>query len=263
LRDYLDYAKRGILTTTDETGRPPDSDFEIAVMAALTANGYEVRPQLGVAGYFLDLAVRNPDRPGEWLAAVECDGATYHSGLSVRDRDRIRQEILESLGWKGRIYRIWSTDWFYNPLPEIAKLTAFLSECRADSRRREQEEPVLFPWEEESDDDVSASVIEPVPEPVADADKQAVEALREDEAEAPPSDLFVEVGDRVTYCFLDNPAAKMTVMIVDSASNPKLNIVNENTPLAQALLGLSPGEDGSFVPPGQKDRNIRIVKVER
>lgn len=82
----------------------------------------------------------------------------YHSGLSVRDRDRIRQEILESLGWKGRIYRIWSADWFYNPLPEIAKLTAFLSECRAESRRREQEEPVLFPWEEDSDEEFAQPV---------------------------------------------------------------------------------------------------------
>ncbi len=263
LRDYLDYARRGILTTTEETGRPPDSDFEVAVMAALTANGYEVRPQLGVAGYFLDLAVRNPDRPGEWLAAVECDGATYHSGLSVRDRDRIRQEILESLGWKDRIYRIWSTDWFYRPLAEIAKLTAFLSERRAESKKREQEEPVRFPWEKEPDEDVAVSLVETTSEPVTDADKQAVEALREDEAGAPSSDLFVEVGDRVTYCFPEDPAAKMTVMIVDSASNPKLNIVNENTPLAQALLGLSPGEDGDFVSPDQKMRTIRVLKVER
>jgi len=109
----------------------------------------------------------------------------YHSGLSVRDRDRIRQEILESLGWKGRIYRIWSADWFYNPLPEIVKLTAFLSECRAESRRREQEEPVLFPWEEDSDEEFAQPVAEATSEPVADADKQAVEALREDEAKAP------------------------------------------------------------------------------
>ena len=112
LRDYLDYAKRGVLTTIEESEREPDSDFEVAVANVLRGNGYEVRPQLGVAGYFVDLAVRNPDWPGEWLAAIECDGATYHSGLSVRDRDRIRQEILEALGWKGRIHRIWSTDWY-------------------------------------------------------------------------------------------------------------------------------------------------------
>jgi very-short-patch-repair endonuclease len=262
LRDYLDFAKRGILTTTEETDRPPDSDFEISVAAALEAKGYEVRPQLGVAGYYLDLAVRNPDRPGEWLAAIECDGATYHSGLSVRDRDRIRQEILEALGWKGRIYRIWSTDWFYNPLQEVGKLTAFLANCMADSKRREREELVAFPW----DDDVGnapASVSESSVHSIVDADTQAIEALRELEAEAPYADRFVEVGDRVTYCFLDNPTAKMTVMIVDSESNPKLNIVNENTPIALGLLGLTPGEDGVLISPSQKERALRVLNIER
>ena len=64
------------------------------------------------------------------LAAIECDGATYHSALSVRDRDRIRQEILESLGWRGRIWRIWSTDWFRTPRQESEKLINFLEYLR-------------------------------------------------------------------------------------------------------------------------------------
>ena len=76
LRDYLDYAKRGVLTTIEESEREPDSDFEVAVANVLRGNGYEVRPQLGVAGYFVDLCARNPDWPGEWLAAIECDGAS-------------------------------------------------------------------------------------------------------------------------------------------------------------------------------------------
>ncbi len=104
LRDYLDFAKRGVLVTTGDGEREPDSDFEVSVAKVIMAMGYEVKPQLGVAGFFIDMAVRNPDRPGEFLAGIECDGATYHSGFSVRDRDRIRQEILESLGWKGRMH---------------------------------------------------------------------------------------------------------------------------------------------------------------
>lgn len=130
LRDYLDFAKRGVLVTTSENEREPDSDFEVSVANVIRGMGYEVKPQLGVAGFYIDLVVRNPDRPGEFLAAIECDGATYHSGFSVRDRDRIRQEILETLGWKGRIYRIWSTDWFYNPRREIDRLKAFLEKRR-------------------------------------------------------------------------------------------------------------------------------------
>ncbi len=141
LRDYLDFAKRGILVSTDEGDRDPDSDFEVSVANVVKSMGYEVKPQLGVAGFFIDLAVRNPDRRGEFLAAIECDGATYHSGFSVRDRDRIRQEILESLGWKGKIHRIWSTDWFYNPRSEMERLRAFLRERRRLSQTETPIEP--------------------------------------------------------------------------------------------------------------------------
>ena len=111
LRDYLRYATGEIWWARGtETGREPDSDFEIAVATAVRARGYEVRAQVGVAGYFLDLAVVDPDAPGRFLLGVECDGATYHSAKSARDRDRLRQKQLESLGWT--LHRIWSTDWF-------------------------------------------------------------------------------------------------------------------------------------------------------
>ena len=130
LRNYLEYARTGSLTTIEETGRDPDSDFEISVMDMLKLRGYEVTPQLGVAGYRIDIAVKHPDAAGSFLAAIECDGATYHSAMSVRDRDRIRQEILEALGWRGRIWRIWSTDWFRAPRQETEKLISFLDDLR-------------------------------------------------------------------------------------------------------------------------------------
>jgi len=131
LRHYLEYARTGSLTVYEDTGLPPDSDFEVSVMEMLKLKGYEVTPQLGVAGYRIDLAVKHPTVAGAYLAAIECDGATYHSALSVRDRDRIRQEILESLGWRGRIWRIWSTDWFQSPRQEAEKLISFLENLRA------------------------------------------------------------------------------------------------------------------------------------
>ncbi len=113
LHAFLEYAETGHLHNTQHTGKQPDSDFEVAVMDALSKHGFECEPQLGVAGFFLDLAVRDPSQPGRFLMAIECDGATYHSAKSARDRDRLRQEILEGLGW--RVRRIWSTDWFKNP----------------------------------------------------------------------------------------------------------------------------------------------------
>jgi transcription elongation GreA/GreB family factor len=249
LRDYLDFAKRGVLATTDEGERDPDSDFEVAVANVVKALNYEVKPQLGVAGFFIDMAVRNPDRPGEYLAGIECDGATYHSGFSVRDRDRIRQEILESLGWRGRIYRIWSTDWFYNPRREIDRLRAFLEERR---RQSAAEEPSC--WAEE---DLEELVEDPIEEKAAEVE-EAMSATPETS-----EDLFVEVGDRVMYCHVDDPAERRSVLIVDSESNARMGIVNEQTPLAQALLGRSPGEIGDLAIPGQKTRQLRVLRVQR
>lgn len=117
LKAFLEYCERGHLHYTQHTGKVADSDFEISVMRALSEYGYECEPQLGVAGYFLDLAVKDPGKPGCFLMGIECDGATYHSAKSTRDRDRLRQDILESLGWK--IRRIWSTDWFKNPQAQL------------------------------------------------------------------------------------------------------------------------------------------------
>ncbi len=249
LRDYLDYARRGVLTITDETEREPDSDFEIAVAEVIRSRGYEVKPQLGVAGFFIDLAVRNPDRPGEFLAGIECDGAAYHSSVSARDRDRIRQEILESLDWRGRIYRIWSTDWFYDPRRETKKLIDFLEGRRLAAKA----EPVPE-YEEELIEEEIETPVEEAPEPQGEAAELAI---------ADAEDLFVDIGNRVTYSFVDNPAEKNTVLIVDSESNPKMDIVNEHTPIAQALLGLSQGEIGQLKAPGGPARALRVLKIHR
>jgi very-short-patch-repair endonuclease len=122
-RDYLEYAHMGRLEKGVVTARPPDSDFEIAVGRMLEAHGYEVVPQVGVDKYYVDLAVRHP-RHGGFLIGIECDGATYHSSRSARDRDRTREEALIGLGWS--LYRIWSTDWFANPGREFEKLDSRL-----------------------------------------------------------------------------------------------------------------------------------------
>jgi very-short-patch-repair endonuclease len=131
LRNYLQYASEGTLTFPKLSSKNFDSEFEVWVAESLAAKGFEVVPQLGVSGYFLDLAILDPNKPGSYLCAVECDGATYHSAASARDRDRLRQLVLENLGWK--IYRVWSTDWFRNPVLELQKLLAFVGEQLASS----------------------------------------------------------------------------------------------------------------------------------
>jgi very-short-patch-repair endonuclease len=136
LKNYLAYAQSGHLDTGELSAREPGSEFERWVMEMLQESGYETVPQLGVAGYFIDLAVRHPERSGAFILGIECDGAMYHSARSVRDRDRLRQEVLERLKWK--IYRIWSTDWFRNPRAEFQKLTATLETLRRNDSQGHQ-----------------------------------------------------------------------------------------------------------------------------
>lgn len=128
LKTFLKYAETGHLDVPVQTGRPPDSDFEMHVLGRLTALGHEVHPQVGSAGFFLDLAVVDPVNPGRYLLGIECDGASYHSARSARDRDRLRQAVLEGLGW--RIHRIWSTDWFRNPEQELTKVVQAIESAR-------------------------------------------------------------------------------------------------------------------------------------
>lgn len=248
LKEYLDFAKRGILTSTDITGKEADSDFEISVGDMLQGRGYEVVPQVGVAGFFIDLAVRNPDKPGEFLAAVECDGASYHSSKSARDRDRIRQSILESLGWKDRIWRIWSTDWFYNPKRESEKLLNFLE----DRRRISQQE--VLDYEIEGYFEESEEIVEQSPEVNGSIEPVVSTSIEE---------LFVEVGDTVTYCNASNGGERHSIMIVDTESNPRLNLINENTPLAQALLNAAVNDEVEMEIKGSPTRIIRVLKIQR
>jgi very-short-patch-repair endonuclease len=118
LRHYLEFAERGPAALGEAvvsiSGLDDyDSDFERHVADHLRARGWNVRTQIGVSKFRVDLGVIHPDRPGVFLAGIECDGATYHSSPTARDRDRVRQAILENLGWK--LVRIWSTDFFIDP----------------------------------------------------------------------------------------------------------------------------------------------------
>ena len=67
-----------------------ESPFEEAVAAELARFGWQVVPQVGISGFRVDIGVKHPDRAGGYLAGVECDGATYHSSATARDRDKVR-----------------------------------------------------------------------------------------------------------------------------------------------------------------------------
>ena len=129
LKRFLRYAETGILEEQVSTSDDFDSPFEEAVAAIIESFGYKVDKQVGSAGFKIDLAVRDPRQPGRHILAIECDGATYHRALWARERDRLRQEVLENLGW--RFHRIWSTDWFYRRGAAIEQIKAALEAAKS------------------------------------------------------------------------------------------------------------------------------------
>ncbi|MFE1902226.1 DUF3320 domain-containing protein [Streptomyces gardneri] len=113
LKRYLEYAEQGpavLARDVVQGDAEPDSPFEESVLEVLRGWGYQVQPQVGVAGYRIDLGLRHPELPGAYALGIECDGAMYHSSKTARDRDRLREQVLNGLGW--RLYRIWGTDWY-------------------------------------------------------------------------------------------------------------------------------------------------------
>jgi very-short-patch-repair endonuclease len=127
-RDFLEYASQGLLRETgSESGREPGSPFEESVAKVVESYGLEAVFQVGVAGYFIDIGVRRRQGDRSYLLGIECDGATYHSSRSARDRDRLREEIIQGRGWD--LYRIWSTVWFLNQKAEEERLVKRLQQC--------------------------------------------------------------------------------------------------------------------------------------
>jgi very-short-patch-repair endonuclease len=113
LRQYLQYVESDGTNLGDHVlDKPALNPFEVDVRDTLLRHGLKLTTQYGTSGYWIDFAVQHPAQPGRYILAIECDGATYHSSHSARDRDRLRQEQLERKGW--RFHRIWSADWFHD-----------------------------------------------------------------------------------------------------------------------------------------------------
>jgi very-short-patch-repair endonuclease len=134
LRRYLDYAARGpaaLALELGESGLDADSPFEEEVIRTIRSWGYDAVPQVGTAGYRVDIGVKHPAQSGQFALGIECDGWMYHSSKVARDRDRLRQEVLERLGW--RIYRIWGTAWYRNRSEQEQRLMAAIAAAINDT----------------------------------------------------------------------------------------------------------------------------------
>ena len=148
---FLEYAKSGVLkrSKSRKTSRKAlfESPFEESVARQVEALGYKVDTQIGASGYRIDLGIVDPKDPNHYIAGIECDGASYHSSKTARDRDRSRREILANLGWK--IYYIWSTDWFTDKREVLKSVDKFLKQA-TEGKEKAEYEGVSEDYEQES-----------------------------------------------------------------------------------------------------------------
>lgn len=203
-RMFLHYARTGRLTIAESTGRDHDSVFEEQVAKALQARGYQVHRQVGLAGFFIDLAVADEERPGRYLIGIECDGASYHDARSARDRDRLRQSVLESHGWS--IHRIWSTDWFQRPNEQVELAVARIEAAKAEhdaavEKRHHRAVPIDVVTVER--EDVTEIGLERAAAPVPSDENVYVEAVvtrpthRFEELHDTPTGILSELAEQV------------------------------------------------------------------
>jgi len=201
LAEYLEYAGSGGTPVAASGSDAGLGAFEADVTARLAELGITVVPQYGVGGYRVDFAAAHPDDPSRMILAVEADGASYRDSRSVRDRDRLRQEHLERLGW--RVHRLWSTSWFTDPGAELAKLQAAYAEAvRANPPAPpppEPEEPPAADGQPSADvprEDERRAPDEPAP-PAADPSRFA--------SVTPPTPPAVTSGTRVPIALPAGP----------------------------------------------------------
>ena len=136
LKAFIEFADRGPRALAEANKGSlggADSPFEEAVTLALRRRGWTIVPQVGVSKFRIDLGIVHPDRPGDYLVGIECDGASYHSAATARDRDKVRAAILEGLGWT--LLRIWSTDWWIDKERAADRLHAQIEERLAVDRQ--------------------------------------------------------------------------------------------------------------------------------
>jgi very-short-patch-repair endonuclease len=138
LKLFLNFAETGHFGLGEVSGQDFDSEFERHVSARLQALGYDVKRQIGASGFRVDLAISDPEKPGRFVLGIECDGAQFHSSRSARDRDRLRQQVLEAHGWI--IHRVWSADWYLRPEGELKKIEEAIAHAKAEWSARDEED---------------------------------------------------------------------------------------------------------------------------
>lgn len=248
LRGWLEYCATGRLDSGEVSAerKEPESDFEAHVGECVRGIGCEVEYQVGVGKYRIDIGIRHPEWPHGFLLGVECDGATYHSSRSARERDRYRQEILEGLGW--HLHRIWSTNWFNDENQEIEKLRVAINETLAEKIQKLEEKRTARP-----------SVTLPIEYEEQSEAGDKVAPLTSPEEESPKDkSTVIEIGDRIHIVDSDTQG-RLEFLLTDGEDDPAGGTVSVRRPLGKALLGSELGEEVEFL----QNNRIHLVTVEK
>lgn len=265
LRRWLEFSatkRLGEVAHNHDRAGHTDSPFEDHVIEVVKSLGFEAVPQVGVSSYFIDIGVKHISYPLGYICGIECDGATYHSSKSARDRDRLREEVLNRLGWD--LYRIWSTDWFRDPLacrdvlkaylaerlneliksmPKIAQ-PQFVAPKRAEVAPR-QPERIIGTINASTKTEINGPDLTPTPKENSGG---------------------VRIGTKLSIRYLNGPRAGVVAKLwfQKTTSDPKFEVndfrsVGPGSPLGQALEGAQTGEILSF---DLKNEEIRVQVIE-
>lgn len=263
LKQWLEYSATGNLDGGfSAQNAEPDSEFERHVISVINGFGLEAVPQVGVSGYFIDIGIKHPEWPHGFLLGVECDGASYHSSKSARDRDRLRQEVLEGLGW--HFHRIWSTDWFNDhhgatirlreAIEERLKFVKSQTASSSTAIVEPDNEPPITTHPTDLDDRTESHQIDGIdptlPDPVS-INSTHISAENNSFAD----DQTIEIGDRVRVRLTSDKDKILEFTISNEVDNIGEGILYFSKPLAQAVIDKDEGEEfeylvGSYVKNG-------------
>ena len=297
LKQFLEFAEhkgsRPLGGETQDSVGGFDSPFEQAVAEALELRGWQVVPQIGVSGFRIDLGIRHPDKPGAYLAGVECDGATYHRSAAARDRDKTRQLVLEGLGWN--IERIWSPDWWYASEVVLKRVDEQLNEWLELDRSSNQaddkdDSPDGVLSDENANDaaDESPDIVYDQVNYSADASSAAPKHEFDDDAESQESVLAnlsteedkvdVEVNAGLADSVQQKPSAVYRVAKLDDCSpdsarffesdyretirDMALEILSAQGPVREDLLAAQIARAHGFRRTGSKIRNHILAQIK-
>jgi len=286
LRRWLEFSstkKLGEVAHDHKRAGHTDSPFEDHVIEAIESLGYESVPQVGVSSYFIDIGVKHASYPFGYICGVECDGASYHSSKSARDRDRLREEVLSRLGWD--LYRIWSTDWFRDALGCREVMKRYL-DSRLEELVSNMPEPLAAPrpifveqdipehsdsYPGNVDDEQVNSTESPESDPIERPDSLVGQPVPQPRATASDTSLTIDIGTKFSLRYLDGPrAGVMTKFWFQHHTNdPAFNlegytVLGPDSPLGAVIEEEAPTEgDILEYELASQTVHVQIIEVEQ